>query len=1082
VILTFSFLIILWILIRNPITKLTDVVKKISEGNYELRADSEELIDDIKILASRFNQMADNIIASEKRFRELAELLPLTVCEVDISRKLLYVNSQGFKLFGYRQNEFPENLNVLDFIDDTDKERALDNFVRTLNGKAVDGYEYTVVKKDGTKFSVAIFSSVIYKDDKPIGLRSVLLDLSEKKEAEEKFRAIVQGLMDMIFIIDSNGKISYISPSVTKISGFTENDMVGKNPADFIHPDDVELAMRDLIEVFQMKNDGLPTLFRARCKDGSYIYAESIGINMLKNRFVNGVVVFARNVTERIISQKNLQESERRFSNLLLNIQDPILIISYEGIIKYANPACYKLIQADESINLMGVSFTKFMNEKEIIKAFNDISIIQNSGESITSLYEIKTFKDETRYISVTGAKIKYENDDSILSTIKDITEIKTAQNVLEQSEKRFRTVWESTLDAMRITDEIGTIVIVNQAYCNLVKKSREDLIGMNLSIVSHESFRDEVRNNYIINFKNRNLKAQYEDELELWNGDVISVEIAHSFLELDNQSTLLLTVFHNITEKKETQKKLEENEKKYRNLVENLNEAIVYVDNNDKILFVNNKFSVLTGYSSDEVLGKIGYEFLIPPTEKQKILYSIDQRIKGLSSQYEVKFIKKNGEEIIFLINGAPVIDSNGKTIGSIGAMTDITERKKAEEIIKTTSENFRRIFENAPFGMVITTADSNALILNVNKAACRIIEKSPEDLLNKSSNLFIEDSVSYELSLKFQTDRIIKDFEYAFTTQNGKKKILLLSTFFIEYDNKLCTLNVIEDITEKKQNEIELEQYRLNLENLIQKRTAELEEVNKKLNEEIIKQKQAEEKVRKALEKEKELSELKSKFITIASHEFRTPLATMLSSTDLVEFYHKNNLEEKFNIQLERIRNNINHLTGIIDNLLVISKVDSGKIEFEQSYINSFEFMSEIYEDTKVNLLPNQTLKFNNSIPDKYLFIDKKLFRIVLMNIISNAIKYSPNGGEIEIELYSEDGQIVFKISDNGIGISEKDRNYLFQEFYRATNVGNLTGSGIGLTIVKKYVELHNGKIEIYSKEGEGTIFWVYIPEDKK
>ena len=252
--------------------------------------------------------------------------------------------------------------------------------------------------------------------------------------------------------------------------------------------------------------------------------------------------------------------------------------------------------------------------------------------------------------------------------------------------------------------------------------------------------------------------------------------------------------------------------------------------------------------------------------------------------------------------------------------------------------------------------------------------------------------------------------------------------------------------------------------------------------MNEEIIKQKQAEEKVRKALEKEKELSELKSKFITIASHEFRTPLATMLSSTDLVEFYHKNNLEEKFNIQLERIRNNINHLTGIIDNLLVISKVDSGKIEFEQSYINSFEFMSEIYEDTKVNLLPNQTLKFNNSIPDKYLFIDKKLFRIVLMNIISNAIKYSPNGGEIEIELYSEDGQIVFKISDKGIGISEKDRNYLFQEFYRATNVGNLTGSGIGLTIVKKYVELHNGKIEIYSKEGEGTIFWVYIPEDKK
>ena len=251
------------------------------------------------------------------------------------------------------------------------------------------------------------------------------------------------------------------------------------------------------------------------------------------------------------------------------------------------------------------------------------------------------------------------------------------------------------------------------------------------------------------------------------------------------------------------------------------------------------------------------------------------------------------------------------------------------------------------------------------------------------------------------------------------------------------------------------------------------ELKTVNVKLQEEIVKQKEAEEKVKQALVKEKELNDLKTRFISIASHEFRTPLATMYSSTELLEAFYKNDSSEKFFIQIERIRKNIDNLVEIMDNVLLISRAESGKVKFEPALIKIQSFMGEIVEDTKALLGKNHKLDYKLLIPDEKVMFDEKLFKIALMNLLSNAIKYSPDGGVIGLEVTKVNNKILFEISDQGIGISEMDQKHLFEPFHRAENVGHIHGTGLGLVIVKKYVELHNGEISVVSSPLKGTVF---------
>ena len=243
------------------------------------------------------------------------------------------------------------------------------------------------------------------------------------------------------------------------------------------------------------------------------------------------------------------------------------------------------------------------------------------------------------------------------------------------------------------------------------------------------------------------------------------------------------------------------------------------------------------------------------------------------------------------------------------------------------------------------------------------------------------------------------------------------------------------------------------------------------------ITERKRAEADIRNALEKEKELNELKSRFVSMTSHEFRTPLTTILSSAELLQDFGNIWDEEKKLKHFLRIQTSVTHMTGLLNDVLLIGKAEAGKLEFKPTPLDLISFCRELTEEMEL-AAENHTIIFCSGGDCTNACMDEKLLRHILSNLLSNAIKYSPSGGTVKLELIGEQKTVMFHIQDRGIGIPQADLIQLFDSFHRASNVGTISGTGLGLAIVKKAVDLHNGQIFIKSEVGVGTTFTVKLP----
>ena len=258
------------------------------------------------------------------------------------------------------------------------------------------------------------------------------------------------------------------------------------------------------------------------------------------------------------------------------------------------------------------------------------------------------------------------------------------------------------------------------------------------------------------------------------------------------------------------------------------------------------------------------------------------------------------------------------------------------------------------------------------------------------------------------------------------------------------------------------------------------------------MIQRKQAEGEVHKALTKEKELTELKSRFIAMASHEFRTPLTTIQSSAELLEYYSKKWAHDKKLTHFHRIQTSVKHMTKLLNDVLIIGRAEAGKLTFNPAALDLESFCHNLVEELQLNDAHQHTIRFtcvreleNANIDDslsspaqKLLDMDEMLLRQILDNLLSNAIKYSPQGSIIEFTLQYLSTQAVLQIRDQGIGIPPQDQPLLFESFHRAKNVGTIAGTGLGLAIVKKCVDIHKGQVAVESEIGVGTTFTITLP----
>jgi len=296
---------------------------------------------------------------------------------------------------------------------------------------------------------------------------------------------------------------------------------------------------------------------------------------------------------------------------------------------------------------------------------------------------------------------------------------------------------------------------------------------------------------------------------------------------------------------------------------------------------------------------------------------------------------------------------------------------------------------------------------------------------------------------------------------------------------DNESYTIGFINDISIRKGFETEVQRQQMQLAETnkrIEQMNDELEEKvelrTKQLKETLAELEVSKDELTKALSKEKELSDLKSRFVSMASHEFRTPLSTILSSASLVAKYTQTDEQERRDKHIQRIKSSVNNLTSLLNEFLSIGEIEDGKIIANNIRFNIREMITALCTELEGIAKKDQQIRYRHE-GEETVLLDPNLLRNVITNLVSNAIKFSAEDGTIDVSSKTTAREVIITVQDNGLGISREDQEHLFERFFRGANVTNIQGTGLGLHIVGRYIEIMDGKIEFFSELEKGTRF---------
>ena len=342
--------------------------------------------------------------------------------------------------------------------------------------------------------------------------------------------------------------------------------------------------------------------------------------------------------------------------------------------------------------------------------------------------------------------------------------------------------------------------------------------------------------------------------------------------------------------------------------------------------------------------------------------------------------------------------------------------------------------------------------------------VESSPPDLI--LLDIMMPELNGYEVCSKLKASSFTKDIP-----------IIFISALNEVFDKvKAFEVGGVDYITKPFQAQEVLARVEHQLH--IRRLTQQLLEQNALLQQEVHRREIAEAEVRKSLSKEQELNQLKSYFVSMVSHEFRNPLTTILGFAELVRDFDQQLTSEKRQAYLRQIQESARRMTALLNDVLSIGQAEAGKLEFNPEPLDVEEFCRDLVEEIKLGNSVQHIITFSRPSQLTKACMDKNLLRQILTNLLSNAIKYSPEGSAVTFDLICQDEKAIFDIKDEGIGISPEDQQRLFESFQRGSNVGKISGTGLGLTIVKKAVDLHGGQIAVKSEVGVGTTFSVAIP----
>jgi PAS domain S-box-containing protein len=534
--------------------------------------------------------------------------------------------------------------------------------------------------------------------------------------------------------------------------------------------------------------------------------------------------------------------------------------------------------------------------------------------------------------------------------------------------------------------------------------------------------------------------------------------------------------------------------------IIEAALDGIIAINEHGIMEMLNPAAAGMFGYEINELKGK-NIAMLMPAmharqhdTYIQNYLNTGIKKIIGIGREVEGK--RKDGSTFPLRLSVSES-KAEGKSIFT-GIVHDLSLEKKAAHELSLEKERAQQYLDIANTMIIVISKDG--IVELINNKGSEVLGYPEEYIIGKNwFDLIVPETQRAPLKQLFNRmmegeHESLEYFESEIETQTGEHRLIAWRNALIKDEEGHITSSISSgvDITEQRAAEDRIIRLNAELEQRVDQRTEELANavnqllnINKKLEHEIQERRaieaalrHSEQELRRAYEKEKELSELKSRFVSMASHEFRTPLSAILSSADLIEAYTQETQQDKRTRHTTRIKASVATLTGILNDFLSLSKLEEGKVGVQPVQFQLFEFIDETTEEITGLLKPGQKIIKDLPKDDLSLYLDKKVLKNILFNLISNAIKYSDSNTNIDCQLLVRQHMLHIAVKDQGIGIPKEEQQHVFTRFFRAHNAENIQGTGLGLNIVKRYVELMGGNINFESDLGLGTTFRCVIP----
>jgi len=744
-----------------------------------------------------------------------------------------------------------------------------------------------------------------------------------------------------------------------------------------------------------------------------------------------------------------------------------------EGLAILENTPIHLIISDQRMPNMTGVEFLRKVKEK-----WPEPKIIL-----LTGFTDNEAVKEAVNDIGIYWYANKPFDPDEMGRLMRNALHAYGAERERESSEKKLRKIMDTAIDGIITIDDEYKIVMANPAVSKIFGYSSEELIGESMSFLVPDFVYDH--DSLIENFGKSGDRVRYMNEgMSVYgkgaNGEHIPIETVISKMELDGKR-YYNAIIRDIRGRLKGEAKLKAREEEFKDVLNSMVDVFARTDMQGNCLMISPSIYEMTGFKDHEIIGKPIAGLYFDQNDRFNFVKALQEQ--GVVRNFITELVRKDGEKITVSSNSWMHYNGEGQPIGAESIVRDITASMNAEKKLKENAMLFRESERLANLGIwqwhmstdTIEWSDELFRIYGVDKKAFSPTFKGylqfvhPED--RQRIRKIIEGAVAHRQHVKFE-ERIVRP-------DGTERRLKSWGTIVTGDDGDPTKMfGTCLDITEMKEAELKIRELNEDLEQKVVLRTEELVNANDELR-------KAELEVRATLSKEKELGELKSRFVATASHQFRTPLTVIQSNIELLEM-GLDSMEEKtrkkYEKSFERIKKEGLRMTEMMDDVLILGKINAGVVQPSFQWVEVAGLFRELTD--RLNDVPEMKAKIRFKVknqPQK-MWLDEKLVSHLILNLLHNAQKYSLDRGDVLFQITFLKKQLKIDIQDQGIGMSEQDLENISQPFYRGGNAKHIPGTGLGMSIVQEYVLLSKGTMDIQSELNVGTRIRIALPFTKK